>query len=51
VHIVLGFDRQIDIEHMRDPVDINPAGSDIGGNQHPHITAAERIESPLAGIL
>lgn len=39
VHVVLSLIGEIQVHHMGQLLDINPTGSDVGGHQHPHLTA------------
>ena len=43
--------RQLEIDHMADMVDVDPAGGDIGCHQHARLAGLEHFERPLAGIL
>ena len=51
VHVVLGDIGQIEIDHVADAVDIEPAGSDVGGDKGVDLTGAEVGQRPGAGIL
>ena len=48
VDVILGILWNVIVDDMRDAIDVNPAGSDIRGNQHPVVPQLEPIESPLA---
>ena len=52
VDVVLRLVGQIEVHHMRQLVDVDAAGSDVGGHQHAHLTALEARQgagaSPLA---
>ena len=41
VHIVLGHAWQFKIHHVRQPVDIDSPRRNVGGDQHPHVSALE----------
>jgi len=51
VHIGLGFERHIEIDHMADLVDIDPASGDVRSDQDPNLACAKRMEDPLASVL
>ena len=51
VHIGLGFKRHIEIDHMADLVDIDPASGDVCSDQDTNLTGAKRMEDPLASVL
>src|SRR5205814_904163 len=44
VHVILGDRREIEIDHVRDRLDVDAAGSDVGCNEHANAAAAERRE-------
>ena len=47
----LGLQRRVGVDHQRDVVDVDAAGGDVGGDQHPELTGGEGVEVPLAGAL
>lgn len=49
VHIVLGHVGQVEVDHMGQLVDVDAAGGDVGGHQHPHLAALELRQGPGAG--
>ncbi|KVX08717.1 hypothetical protein WL01_26525 [Burkholderia ubonensis] len=48
VHIVLRHDRQINVDHQRQVVDIQPARSHVGGYQHLYFTRLEALQRTQA---
>ena len=51
VHIVLGNDRQVEVDHQRQVVDVQATGGDIGGHQHLNLAGLEAVQRALAGRL
>ena len=49
--VVVGVDRQIEVHHVRNIVDIQPAGGDVGGHQHQRLRRLEAEQHPLPGRL
>ena len=41
VDVVFGDDGQVEIDDLRQVVDVQPAGGDVGGNQNLHFTGLE----------
>ena len=41
VHVVLGHHRQVEVDHLRQLVDVDAARSDVGGHQHGHAVGLE----------
>src|SRR5699024_11481105 len=39
------------VDDVRDVVDVDPAGGDVGGDEHVHLSAAERAQGLLASTL
>src|SRR5437764_10969339 len=46
--ILLGHVGQIEVHHMADTRDVDPARCDVGGDQHRHVARLEAGESALA---
>ena len=51
VHVVLVLLRRVEVDHVRDVVEVEPSCRDVGGNQRRHVSALEAVQSPLAGLL
>jgi hypothetical protein len=51
MHVGLGHFRDLEIDHMRDAVDIDAARGDIRRHQHAGIAVAEIVERALARVL
>ena len=51
VDVGLGLARQIEVQDMRDAVDIDPASRDVGRDQHFGAAGLEVGQRPLAGRL
>ncbi len=51
VDVVLGLVRQIEIHHMGQLMNVNAAGGDVGGDQHPQLAALEPRQGTGAGPL
>ena len=51
VHIVFGNDRQVEVDHQWQVVDVQAAGRHIGGQQDLHFAGLEAIQGPLTGGL
>src|SRR4051794_33781157 len=45
--IALRHVRKLEIDHMRDPVDVDAAGGDVGRDEYPGAPALERVERSL----
>ena len=48
VHIVLGVVGQVEVEHKRNPLHVNAARGDIGGDEHAILPLLESVERLLA---
>ena len=46
VHIVLGHVGQLVVDHVRQFLDVETAGGDLGGDQRGHLTALEHDRAP-----
>ena len=51
VQVVLVVRRRVVVHDQVDIVHVDPAGGDIGGDQHPGVTGAEVVQRLLAGAL
>jgi hypothetical protein len=51
VDVVLRHVRQLEVDHVRQLVDVEAAGGDVGGHQHAHVAALEAGQRPRAGAL
>lgn len=51
VDVAFGLIGQVEVDHMRDALDVDAAGGDIGRDQHAEVPLAESIERAGAGIL
>ena len=48
VHVVLGRMRHVEVDHLRQPLDVQPARGDVGGDQHRGLARLEVLERRLA---
>ena len=50
MHVIFGLRREVEVDDVRDAVDVNAARSNVGGDQHAHLTGLESLEcgQPLA---
>ena len=51
MHIVFGMHREVEIDHMRDAIDIDAARCDVRGHEHTNCAALEISERTEALIL
>ena len=51
VHVSFRFDRDVQVDHVADPVDVDAPGSHIRGDQHAHSLGAEVLERALSSRL
>ncbi len=51
VNIGLGDVGSIEVDDVRDILDVDPSGSDVRGHQHPHLAPLEPIERSLSSTL
>ena len=48
VDVVLGVVRQLEVDDLGQPLDVQAAGRDVGGHQHPDLARLELLERLLA---
>ena len=51
VHVALGLVRQVEVDHVRDAVDVDAAGGDVGGHQHAGAPARKPAQRALPRAL
>src|SRR5438309_1699335 len=51
VHVDVWRDRHVVVDHVCDRRDVQPARSDVGGDQHGHVSGLEREHHAIAGTL
>ena len=51
MYIVFGHIRKIEIHHLRELVDIQPPGGDVGGHQNTASAGLEIVQGPGSGVL
>jgi hypothetical protein len=51
VHVTLRIVRQLKIAPVGDPLHIDSAGDDIGGDEDPDVATVEGFERTLPGVL
>src|SRR5690606_21317541 len=49
VHVDLRGGRHVVVDHVRDGLDVEPAGGDVGGDQQPHAVVLEGDHHAVAG--
>ena len=48
VHVGLVVDRRIEVDHVRDAGHVDPAGRDVGGDEHVDLAGLEAGQGDLA---
>ena len=48
VHVVLGVERHVEVEHRRQVDDVEAARGDVGGDEHVDLAGLERRRAPSA---
>ena len=48
VHVVLGDDRQVEVDHPRQFADVQATGGHVGGGQHTHLAGLESLQRAQA---
>ncbi len=51
VHVVLGIERQVEVEHVRHPIDMQAARGHVGGHQQFQLAGLELLQQRLALLL
>src|SRR5205823_8346230 len=51
VHVALVLVGWIEVDHLRDVVEVEPARGDVGGDERLDLAALEAGECPFAGVL
>src|SRR5689334_6671059 len=51
MHVALRLVRQIEIDYVRDAVDVDAAGGNVGRHENTNLTVPEVVQRLLAGIL
>ena len=51
MNVVLGFNRQVEVDDVSDARDINSSGGNIGCHKHLHLVTLERLQGSLPGVL
>jgi len=44
VHVVLGVHREVEVDDVRDALDVDAARGDVGRDEHARVSALERVE-------
>ena len=51
VHVALVLCRRVEVDHVRDVVEIEASRGDVGGHEHADLAGLELPERPLSGVL
>ena len=51
MHVILVLFGLIEVDHVRDGLEVEPSRGDVGRNERLHLAGAEALERPLAGVL
>ena len=51
MHVILGMHREVEVDHVRDPFDVDAARGDVGGDEHSRASRFERVQRGDALVL